>query len=123
MTLRALRLLALWLLALAAQPLAAQVLPAGPVLDVTEVTAHPQTLARGMLLDTRHTTLGPMRGVGLPIHFSGQDRAAANAASRPAPLLGEHTEAVLREAGFSAEEITALQREGALLDPAASATS
>jgi len=89
-------------------------LPAGPVLDIAAALAHPQTRARGMVVETEHPTEGRVRGMGLPIHFSDMDSATAPA-SRPAPLLGEHTREVLKESGFSASEIEALIRTQAVV--------
>jgi formyl-CoA transferase len=79
-------------------------LPAGPVLEIPDVLAHPQTLARGMIVETDHPLEGKTKGVGLPIRFSGLTERR----SLPAPLLGEHTFEVLSEIGFSASEISAL---------------
>ena len=44
--------------------------PAGPVHTLGEALAHPQTLARGMVVETVHPDAGPTRAVGCPIHFS-----------------------------------------------------
>jgi len=79
-------------------------LPAGPVLEIPDVLAHPQTLARGMIVETDHPLEGKTKGLGLPIRFSG----LAERRSLPAPLLGEHTLEVLGEIGFSVSEICAL---------------
>jgi crotonobetainyl-CoA:carnitine CoA-transferase CaiB-like acyl-CoA transferase len=87
-------------------------LPSGPVLSVPEASSHEQALARGMIVETTHPLAGPMRGIGLPIHFS-EGRACA---SRPAPLLGQHTTEVLGEYGFDAARIRALKDEGAIIE-------
>jgi crotonobetainyl-CoA:carnitine CoA-transferase CaiB-like acyl-CoA transferase len=89
-------------------------LPAGPVLGIPEVVAHPQTRARGMIVETEHPAAGKVSGMGLPIHFSG----GLNPSSRPAPMFGEHTVAVLREIGYSDDEILALRKENCILGPA-----
>jgi crotonobetainyl-CoA:carnitine CoA-transferase CaiB-like acyl-CoA transferase len=86
-------------------------LPSGPVLEVPEAVAHEQTVARGMIVETEHSSVGRVRGLGLPIHFSD----GRSQRSLSAPLLGEHTEEVLREYGFSDERIRALRDEGAIL--------
>jgi len=86
-------------------------LPAGPVLGIAEAVAHPQTQARGMIVETDHPAAGRVRGLGLPIHFSG----AGAPSSRPAPLLGEHTREVLRELGYADQAIDDLARENAIL--------
>ncbi len=92
-------------------------LPSGAVLSVPEASSHEQALARGMIVETTHPLAGPMRGIGLPIHFS-EGRAHD---SRPAPLLGQHTSEVLREYGFDAANIRSLMQEGAILKTAVTA--
>jgi formyl-CoA transferase len=89
-------------------------LPCGPVLGVPDAATHPQTLARGMVVETEHPSVGPVRGLGLPIHFSDGGAPGARV-SRPAPLLGQHTNEVLLEAGFSEARIDALLGEGAVI--------
>jgi formyl-CoA transferase len=86
-------------------------LPAGPVLDIAAALAHPQTIARDMVVETDHPSAGKVRGLGLPIHFSGAKRGA----SRPAPLLGQHTREVLAEFGYSDGEVATLIDERAVL--------
>ncbi|GIK88514.1 MAG: CoA transferase [Betaproteobacteria bacterium] len=84
--------------------------PAGPVHSIGEALAHPQTLARGMVVDLVHPTAGPVKAIGCPVHFS----RTPTAVTRAAPLLGEHTREVLREHGFAETEIDALVAEGAI---------
>jgi crotonobetainyl-CoA:carnitine CoA-transferase CaiB-like acyl-CoA transferase len=90
---------------------AAQV-PVGPVHSIGEALTHPQTLARGMVVDLVHPAAGPTKALGCPIHFS----ATPTAITRPAPLLGEHTREVLREYGYPDEEIDALLATGAVAE-------
>jgi crotonobetainyl-CoA:carnitine CoA-transferase CaiB-like acyl-CoA transferase len=75
--------------------------PVGPVNSIGEALAHPQTKARGMVVDLVHPQAGPTRAVGCPVHFS----ATPTAITRPAPLLGEHTRVLLRDYGYSDTEI------------------
>lgn len=82
--------------------------PAGPVHTIGEALSHPQTLARGMVVETVHPQAGPTRGVGCPIHFS----ATPTPASTPAPLLGQHTRELLRDAGYGDAAIDGLIAEG-----------
>ncbi|MDL1860195.1 CoA transferase [Betaproteobacteria bacterium PRO7] len=84
--------------------------PVGPVHSIGEALAHPQTQARGMVVDLVHPQAGPTKALGCPLHFSDTPTSI----ERPAPLLGEHTREVLREYGYSDEQIDALAAEGAI---------
>jgi len=88
--------------------------PAGPVHTIGEALSHPQTLARGMVVETVHPQAGPTRGVGCPIHFS----ATPTPASTAAPLLGQHTRELLREAGYGDAQIDELIDEGVVAQAA-----
>lgn len=87
--------------------------PAGPVHTIGEALSHPQTLARGMVLELNHPQAGPTRAVGCPIHFS----ASPQRSSTPAPLLGQHTREVLREFDITDADIDALLAEGVVAAP------
>jgi len=84
--------------------------PAGPVYDVAEMAADPHTKARGMIPKVPAATGGEFAVIGHPVKYS----AAATDIRRGAPLIGEHTAEVLAEYGFSADEISALQADGAI---------
>jgi crotonobetainyl-CoA:carnitine CoA-transferase CaiB-like acyl-CoA transferase len=84
----------------------AQDIPCGPINDYAQVFADPHVVAREMVVDVEHPTLGPMRALGSPIKMT----ATPPDVRRTAPQLGEHTEEVLREAGFNAEDVAAMQR-------------
>jgi crotonobetainyl-CoA:carnitine CoA-transferase CaiB-like acyl-CoA transferase len=84
--------------------------PCGPVNDMLQALDDPQTIAREMVTEVGHSSLGKVKTLGLPIKFSetpGKVRTGA-------PLYGEHTGAVLSAYGFDAHEIAALQQEGAV---------
>ena len=85
--------------------------PAGPVLDVAEMHRDPQTLAREMVTEAPHTSLGPVKTLGAPVKFS----ATPGGITRGAPLLGEHTREVLAEYGYGDDEIEALIGDGAVI--------
>jgi crotonobetainyl-CoA:carnitine CoA-transferase CaiB-like acyl-CoA transferase len=85
-------------------------IPCGPINDYAQVFADPQVLAREMVVHTDHPTLGRIRTLGSPIKLSA---TPANPARR-APRLGEHTDEVLAEAGFSSSEIAALRGTAAI---------
>jgi crotonobetainyl-CoA:carnitine CoA-transferase CaiB-like acyl-CoA transferase len=87
--------------------------PAGPVLDVKQMHADPQALARDMIVETTHPASGKVKSIGLPIKFS----ETPGAVTKPAPRFGEHTRDVLREHGFNDEEIDELAATGAVEMP------
>ena len=84
--------------------------PCGPILDYEDALTTPQAIAREMTLDVDHPTLGRLRAVGTPIKMS---RTPLNPRRR-APLLGEHTDAVLSSAGYSDDEIEQLRYSGSV---------
>ncbi|MEP7031182.1 MAG: CoA transferase [Pseudolabrys sp.] len=88
-----------------------QGVPCGPVRDTLEALSDPQTLARDMVVEVPHSTLGTVRTLGAPVKFS---RTAAKI-KRGAPVYGEHSREILSEYGFSNDEITAFEEDGALV--------
>ncbi len=81
-----------------------------PVQNINEVVEDPQALANHYLVHVEHPAYGPVQTMGFPWSFS--DTPARW--SRKAPELGEHTEEVLLEAGYSREEIGKLRELGAV---------
>ena len=75
------------------EPLEAAGVPCGPIHKLDAVFADPQVRARGLRLDLPHPLAGSVPLVGPPMKLS----ATPLAPTRPPPLLGEHTAAVLRE--------------------------
>jgi len=71
--------------------------PAGPIYDYKQALDDPQTLAREMKLEVEHPVEGTMSLLGIPVKLS----ATPGTIRRAAPLLGEHTDEILREAGVS----------------------
>jgi crotonobetainyl-CoA:carnitine CoA-transferase CaiB-like acyl-CoA transferase len=85
-------------------------IPCGPINDYEQVFRDPQVLARGLVQDITHPSLGAFKALGSPIKMS----ATPPDARRRAPLLGEHTREVLVEAGFATEEIARFIEQGAV---------
>ena len=74
-------------------------IPCGPVNDLAEAIRSPQAAARHMLAECPHPRLGSVETVGIAPKLS----ATPGRLARPAPLLGEHTEEILRGLGLSIE--------------------
>jgi formyl-CoA transferase len=85
--------------------------PCGPINNLDEVFDNPQLAARGLRVDLPHPTGGVVKLVGSPMKLS----ATPPQYDMPPPLLGQHTDELLRELlGRSAEQIAALRAQGVL---------
>jgi crotonobetainyl-CoA:carnitine CoA-transferase CaiB-like acyl-CoA transferase len=85
--------------------------PMGAINTIDAVVAHPQVVARGAIVDCAHPVAGGIKTVAPPFRMS----ETPGTIRRPAPLLGEHTERVLRDRlGLSSDEIARLKGVGAI---------
>ena len=84
-------------------------IPCGPILSMEELAAEPALRATGTVVEVDHPTRGKYLSVGNPIKLS--DSASEVLRS---PLLGEHTDDVLKELGYSSEQISTLHAERAI---------
>lgn len=84
--------------------------PCGPILRMDAVFADPQVRHREMELQMEHPKAGTVRMLGFPVKFS----RGSGALRRPAPLLGEHTEEILRAAGYGPVGIAHLRARGVI---------
>jgi len=82
--------------------------PAAPILNLEQVWSNEQVRARGFDVTLEHPTAGTIHNIGLPARLSG----TPGRIERYAPLLGEHTDDVLRFAGYSDAEIAEMKSEG-----------
>lgn len=82
--------------------------PGGPVYSYEQTLVDPQVQARRMVVDLEHPAIGVMKTLGLPLKSGGE----LTAIRRPAPLLGQHTREVLREAGYADADAEALVADG-----------
>jgi crotonobetainyl-CoA:carnitine CoA-transferase CaiB-like acyl-CoA transferase len=86
-------------------------IPMGAINTIDRVVEHPQVKARDVLVECEHPTAGKVRVVGPPVRLS----ETPGGVRAPAPLLGEHTDAVLRaELGLDNAQIERLRRLGAI---------
>lgn len=78
-----------------------------PIQKITDVKSDPQAIANNYVTPFKHRTLGDIQIPGYPIQFSACDAGTHTAA----PMLGEHTDEILAELGYAAEDITRLKDE------------
>ena len=83
--------------------------PAAPILGYDEALVSEQALARNMVMEMEHPVEGTIRQLGFPVKLHGTPQQLR----RPPPLLGQHTEEIMREAGCDAAAIERLRAAGA----------
>jgi formyl-CoA transferase len=79
-------------------------IPCGPILSMKEIAEEPSLRATGTVVEVDHPTRGKYLTVGNPIKLSDSITEV-----KRSPLLGEHTEEVLKELGYSAGEMATLR--------------
>jgi formyl-CoA transferase len=80
-------------------------IPCGPILSMQELAHEPSLRKTGTVVEVDHPTRGKYLTVGNPIKLSDSPTEV-----KRSPLLGEHTDEVLAELGFKAEEVSALRQ-------------
>ena len=80
-------------------------IPCGPINTIDRLLEDPQVKARNMIVDIEHPVAGHLRMPGLPIKLS----ETPGEVTRPAPLLGQHTDEILAEFDFDAVRLAALR--------------
>jgi crotonobetainyl-CoA:carnitine CoA-transferase CaiB-like acyl-CoA transferase len=92
------------------EKLSAAGVPCSPIYSMRQLLDHPHTSTTGMVLDYDHPHGGPMKAVAQPFVLDETDRMAG----LPPPLLGQHTDDILKEAGFSKIEVEKLRASKAI---------
>lgn len=85
-------------------------IPAGPINGIPEMLQDRQVRARGLVVEQEHPTLGVLQLLASPLHLSDTPVTYR----RPPPLLGQHTDEVLAELGYSEAEVVQLHAGGAV---------
>jgi crotonobetainyl-CoA:carnitine CoA-transferase CaiB-like acyl-CoA transferase len=86
--------------------------PSGPVLTLDQVYQHPQVQARAMDIQVEHPIAGRVHAIGFPVKYS----MTPGQIYRPAPVLGQHTFAILESLGYSPEQCCQFETGGIVLD-------
>jgi crotonobetainyl-CoA:carnitine CoA-transferase CaiB-like acyl-CoA transferase/sulfur carrier protein ThiS len=84
--------------------------PVGPINALDEVFAEPAVRHLGLIAEADHPVAGRVRTPGIPVRMEGTPPSVR----RHPPLLGEHTDEILAELGYTVEEIAAFRAEGAI---------
>ncbi len=85
-------------------------IPCGEINSIDKVFANPQVQHLGIAAPMPSHERGPTKAIAQPIHMSRSKSVLKN----PPPLMGEHTDDILGDAGYSADDIVALRKAGAV---------
>jgi len=84
--------------------------PVGAVNSMAEAFSHPQVKARELMMEIDHPVEGRIPQIGFPVKFSNTPGEMRT----PPPLLGEHTDQILRDLGYSADGVSELRKNAAI---------
>ncbi|MFL6838789.1 MAG: CaiB/BaiF CoA transferase family protein [Bradyrhizobium sp.] len=82
-------------------------IPCSPINTIAQLLEHPHTRANKVIMQYDHAEAGRLNCVGHPVTFVGEERNAG----LPPPMLGQHTDEILREMGLSAASIGELRSD------------
>ena len=94
--------------------MAAHEVPCAPVVELDHVHSHAQVVASGTLEESIHPALGRIRQPRPAARFSDELVRASLPGGRPAPSVGEHTDEIMEESGFSTAERRELRASGVI---------
>src|SRR5207237_8538597 len=86
--------------------------PCGPVLTLDEVYQHPPVKARAMDSEVQHPIAGRIHAIGFPVKYS----STPGQMYRPAPVLAQQSNALLKALGWCPEQRRQLETDGVVLD-------
>ena len=84
--------------------------PCGPINRVSEVVSNPQVLARNMISEVEHPNIPDLKFPSSPLKLTDSPATIR----RVPPLLGQHNEEILGEAGYSPDKIADLRERGVI---------
>ncbi len=85
-----------------------QDIPPGPVYELDEMFRDPQVIHNDLVLELEHPAYGPVKVTGFPVKLSETPATLR----MPPPIIGEHNEEVLQEAGYTDAEVRTFQEAG-----------
>ena len=86
-------------------------LPCGPINSILDMHIDSQTIHRKMIIDVENKKAGKSKAIGMPIKFSNTN----NEKFIGSPTLGEHTNQILEEFGFSITDINKFKKNNVIL--------
>ncbi len=85
--------------------------PCGPVYNMEQAYNDPQVLSRDMLVEIEHPVAGLIKNIGIPVKLSD----TPGSIRRPAPSLGQHTDEILAQFGYTQQESGSYKAAGIVI--------
>ena len=85
--------------------------PCGPVYNMEQAYNDPQVLSRDMIVEIEHPVAGLIKNIGIPVKLSD----TPGSIRRPAPSLGQHTDEILAQFGYTQQESGSYKASGIVI--------